>query len=315
MNIMHLKYAIEISKTGSINKAAENLYMAQPNLSRAIKELEASLGITVFDRTPKGMIPTPDGEKLLQYAKKILSEVDELEEIFKEGSEYRQTFSISVPRASYIAHAFAQFCKKLDKDKKAEIFYKETNSQRAINNILHADHKLGIIRYAAQHDKYFKSMLEEKGIVYELVTEFSYVLIMGKDHPLAYKENVRYTDLEPYTEIAHADPFVPSLSLSDVRKTELPDNIARRIFVFERASQFELLSSNPDTFMWVSPAPDDLLERYGLVQKKCKDNTKLYKDVLIYKKDYHLSKIDKLFITELCNAKREILENASLLSI
>ena len=80
MNIMHLKYAIEISKTGSINKAAENLYMAQPNLSRAIKELEASLGITVFDRTPKGMIPTPDGEKLLQYAKKILSEVDELED-------------------------------------------------------------------------------------------------------------------------------------------------------------------------------------------------------------------------------------------
>ncbi len=309
MNIMHLKYALEISRTGSINKAAENLYMAQPNLSRAIKELEASLGITVFERTTKGMIPTPDGEKLLQYAKKILSQVDELEKIFKEGNEYRQTFSISVPRASYIANAFARFCNKLDKSKKAEIFYKETNSQRAINNILHADYKLGIIRYAAQNDKYFKEMLEEKGVNYELVTEFSYVLVMGREHPLAGKERVRYTDLDPYTEIAHADPYVPSLPFSDVKKAELPDNIARRIYVFERASQFELLSSNPDTFMWVSPVPDDLLDRYGLVQKICEDNRKIYKDVLIYRKDYHLSKTDKLFITELCESKRRFLEN------
>ena len=62
MNILHLKYAVEIAKTGSLNKAAENLYMGQPNLSRAIRELEAGLGITIFERTPRGMVVTPDGE-------------------------------------------------------------------------------------------------------------------------------------------------------------------------------------------------------------------------------------------------------------
>ena len=62
MNILHLKYAAEIAKTGSLNKAAENLYMGQPNLSRAIKELESSLGITIFRRSSKGMVATPEGE-------------------------------------------------------------------------------------------------------------------------------------------------------------------------------------------------------------------------------------------------------------
>ena len=62
MNVMHLRYAVEISKTKSINKAAENLFMSQPNLSRAIKELESSIGIDIFKRTSKGMTVTPKGE-------------------------------------------------------------------------------------------------------------------------------------------------------------------------------------------------------------------------------------------------------------
>lgn len=70
MNLLHLKYAIEIEKTQSINKAAENLYMGQPNLSRAIKELERSMGVKIFQRTSKGMIPTPEGIEFLGYAKK-----------------------------------------------------------------------------------------------------------------------------------------------------------------------------------------------------------------------------------------------------
>ena len=76
MNLMHLKYVVEIDKTRSISKAAENLYMGQPNLSRSIKELEQSLQITIFKRTPKGIEVTPDGEEFIQYAKKILADVE-----------------------------------------------------------------------------------------------------------------------------------------------------------------------------------------------------------------------------------------------
>lgn len=304
VNILHLKYAAEIAKTGSLNKAAENLYMGQPNLSRAIKELESSLGITIFRRSSKGMVATPEGEEFLQYAKKILAQIDEVEAIYKNNQSAKQKFSISVPRASYIAEAFAQFSKSIDKNGPAEIFYKETNAMRAIKNILESDYKLGIIRYAENYDKYFKEMLEEKGLTYSLITEFRYVLIMSKNHPLATNGNIRYADLKPYTEIAHADPYVPSLPFSAVRKEELPEDIERRIFVFERASQFELLCENCDTFMWVSPVPQKLLDRYGLVQMPCRDNGRIYRDMLIYRKDYHLSALDNMFITELCKSKR-----------
>ncbi len=301
-----MKYAVEVAKVGSLNKAAETLLIAAPNVSRSIKELEADIGISIFERTTKGMELTPEGEEFINYAKGILNQIDEVESFYKKGSAKKQKFSISVPRACYISEAFSQFSKSLSKEA-AEIFYKETNSQRTIRNMLEHDYKLGIIRYAENYDKYFKAMLEEKCFCYEMVTEFSYSLIMSADNPLSQKEAITFDDLTDFIEIAHADPYVPSMPLSKVVKEELPDNIDRRIFIFERASQFDLLSNNPETFMWVSPAPESLLKRYNLVQKKCVDNKKIYKDVLIYKNGYKLSKLDRQFITELCEAKRKYL--------
>lgn len=304
MNILHVKYAVEVAKAGSLNKASENLYVALPNVSRSIKELEADLGITIFERTAKGVTLTPEGEEFIGYAKGLLKQIEHIENLYKEGTAAKQKFSISVPRACYISEAFAEFSKSLTKDA-AEIFYKETNSQRTINNILNHDYKLGIIRYAENYDKFFKTLLEEKGLCYEMVTEFSYKLIMSENNPLAQKEEITFDDLKDFIEIAHADPYVPSLPFSKVIKEELPDNIDRRIFIFERASQFDLLSKNPETFMWVSPAPQSVLDNYGLVQRKCAENKKLYKDVLIYKKGYKLTELDNKFITALCESKRK----------
>lgn len=306
MNVLHLKYAVEVAKAGSISKAAEALYMNQPNLSRAIKELEASLGITIFGRSAKGMYVTPEGEEFLEHAKKILQQIDEMEAFYKAGVPAQQRFSLSAPRASYISEAFVQFSKGLTKER-AEIYYKETNAMRVVNNVLSGDFKLGILRYAACYDKYFKGMLEEKGLAHELVTEFHYVLAMSREHPLAEKEEIAFADLRPYIEIAHADPYVPSVPLAMVKKEELPDDMDRRIFVFERASQFELLSQNHETFMWLSPVPQTLLDRYGLVERVCRENQKQYKDVLIYRKDYRLTELDRAFITELCRSKRQYL--------
>ena len=307
MNVMHMKYAVEIANTKSISKAAENLYMGQPNLSRAIKELEESLGITIFKRTTKGISVTPEGEEFLQYAKRIISQVEEVEEIYRNGKSKKQRFSVCVPRASYISDAFAEFAKNIDTSVSAEIFYKETNSMRTINNIVKEDYNLGIIRYQSSFDKYFTSMFSEKKLMHETIMEFSYVLLMSKSHPLADKEKIELKDLADYIEISHADPYVPSLPLIDVKKAELSESVDKHIFVFERGSQFVLLEKVPTTFMWVSPIPDELLEKYSLVQKKCIGNTKVYKDVLIYRKGYKLTELDDAFITEVCTAKRKIM--------
>ncbi len=305
MNIQHMKYAVEVARVGSVNRAAETLFAAPPNISRAIKELESELNITIFERSPKGVTLTADGEEFIGYAKGLLNQMEQIENLYREGAKPKQRFSIAVPRACYISEAFTQFSKTLD-DTPAEIFYKETNSKRTIHNMETHDYKLGIIRYGENYDEYFKALLEEKGMCYETVTEFSYKLIMSNENPLAQKSKITFNDLRSYIEIAHADPYVPSMPLSKVIKEELPDNISRRIFIFERASQFELLSKNPQTFMWVSPVPCDILQKYNIVERKCEENHKIYKDVLIYKKDYKLTSLDKKFIKELNISKQNI---------
>ena len=85
LNILHLRYAVEVAKEGSINKASDRLLVAQPNLSRSIKELEADLGITIFDRSPRGMFLTPQGEQFINHAKSVLARIDEVEQIYKVG--------------------------------------------------------------------------------------------------------------------------------------------------------------------------------------------------------------------------------------
>lgn len=307
MNILHLKYAVEVAKTNSISKAAENLYMGQPNLSRAIKELEESLGIVIFDRTTKGISVTPDGEEFLQYARRIIREVDEIEDLYKNARTKKQRFSACVPRASYISFAFAEFAKHIDANTPCDIFYKETNSMRTISNVAKEEYNLGIVRYQSIYEPYFEQKFTEKNLTSRLLCEFSYVLLVSEKSPLAAKKCISPKDLEPFIEISHADPYVPSLPLIDARKAELSEYVDKHIFVFERGSQFRLLESVPDTFMWVSPVPEDLLKKYHLVQIPA-ESPKMHRDVLIHRDDYKLTAIDNRFIEEVIAAKRKILD-------
>ncbi|MCI8388334.1 MAG: LysR family transcriptional regulator [Clostridiales bacterium] len=308
MNLLYLKYAVEVAACGSINKAAEKLYIGQPNLSRAIKELETSLGVSIFDRSSKGMEITPDGEVFLGYAKSILRQVDSVEGMFKKGSSTKLKFSISVPRASYIGTAFTSFSKMIGKDDDVKLYYREGGQLDAIRSILQDDYKLGIIRYAETFDRYYKSLLDDKELNYELVSEFKYKLLVSKKSRLTKLEKVTLSDLADFIEVMHADQTTSSPSLPDMKKDDLSEDIdiRRRIYIFERASQFELLSENTDTFMWVSPVPKKLLDSYNLTEIECTGNHKTYKDVIIYRNDYKLSQLDKLFISELCRIRREV---------
>lgn len=307
MNLVYLKYAVEVASAGSINKAAERLYVDQSNLSRSIKDLETSLGVTIFERSARGIRLTTDGEVFLDYAKKILTEVETVEHMFKEGSSNKRRFSLSCPRASYVSKAFASFSQQLTDFDNLEVYYKETNGMRTLRNVLQDDYRLGILRYSESYDRYYKTLFDERGLCSELIAEFSYLVLVGKDSPLANMEVITLDDLANYTEVAHADPYVPSLPLAEVQKEEL-SHLCRRIFVFERGSQFDLLTQNPNTFMWVSPMPQDLLDRHGLVCRVCQDNHKIYKDVMIYRRDYSLTDLDNQFICELCAVKRQVFD-------
>jgi DNA-binding transcriptional LysR family regulator len=119
MNTQHLKYAIEVERTCSITQAAENLYMGQPSLSKAIKDLEDSLGYTIFERTSKGVTPTQKGIEFLSYARNILNQIEKMEALSDTAGKNTQCFNLSIPRGSYIADAVTKFVSELDVSKES----------------------------------------------------------------------------------------------------------------------------------------------------------------------------------------------------
>lgn len=296
---MHLKYAVEVAKTGSITRAAENLFMGQPNLSKAIRELEENLGVTLFKRTSKGIVPTEKGEEFLVYAKRILVQIDELESIYNGHPSEKQTFSISIPRGSYMAYGFTNFVKRLDRDKEIEIYYKETNSVEAISNIVQSNYNLAIIRFRDVFEPYFTRLLREKELRSELLWQFRYIAVMSKDHPLAKKPVLTCADFADCIEILHNDNTVPTLPTIEAKRMENIENSNKKIYVFERGSQMELLSNIPESFMWVSPIPENILDRYGLIQRSVSDADYNYKDMVVYGRSYRLSELDHMYLEEL----------------
>jgi DNA-binding transcriptional LysR family regulator len=305
MNTQFFKYALEVERTRSITQAAENLLIAQPNLSKAIREAEDSLGYEIFERNSRGVVPTAKGAKFLEYARGIVQQLRKMEEIAAGGDGEVQRLSVSMPRGSYISRALALFAASLDRSKGIELNITETSSMQTVANVLSGSFRLGIIRYQTVYEKYFQDYLEEKELGSDPIWSFSYVALMPRDHALAERRPLHADDLADSVEIVHGDRMVPYLT-PEKAQPQFGPAVRKRIFLYERANQFELLCHMPDCFMWVSPIPKEILDRYGLVQRRCSFPNNSCKDVLIRRRDYAFTELDKRFIDRVYEAKNEV---------
>ena len=167
MNTILLQYAVEVEKTGSITGAAANLYMDQPNLSKAIRSLEESLGAPIFKRTPKGVVPTARGRIFLEHARNVLDQIEEMEHLYKPDKENGVEFSLSIPRASYLSFAFSKFISRLSHEETMNIWLRETNSADTLRDVETGEYKLGIIRYQPAYENSFIREAGAKGLLTE----------------------------------------------------------------------------------------------------------------------------------------------------
>lgn len=296
MNLQQLKYAVEVSRSHSISRAAESLYVSQPFLSKAIKELEGDIGFDIFNRTSRGVIPTKKGDAFLVHAQAILDHVDEVENLYKVSPREEYHFEITVPISCYIAQAFVAFMQELSDKARIKVDYQEANTMTAINRVVEHDSNIGIIRYQEDYEDYFLRHTDRKELIAKPLWRYAYRLVMSRENPLSGKEQVTPADLEGLIEISHGDPTVPSLPTSLLMEMKQRGSSPREIVVYERQSQFELLCEIPRTYMWASPTPRAVLDRYPLVQKACPLPGNHYKDVLIYRKGYRMSREDRLFV-------------------
>ena len=303
MNTTYLNYALEIERVGSISQAAQNLYMAQPNLSKAIRELEKELGFTIFKRTAKGVRPTEAGTEFLYHARQIMEQVGAVERISQRIGTDKLKYKISIPRGSYIVDGFTSFLSELELEKGMEVTINETNALGTISNVADRGYNLGIIRYQMLDETHYLTMLKNNHLTYETIWEFEYVLVMSKNHPLANRETITPEDLSEYTKITHGD-----IELPHVRRINHEAEMTLRnvIYVYERGSQFDLLTNVPTTYMWVSPIPQKLLDKLQLVQRICRAEDNLYKDVMIFREDYHITEHDRLFQKKIYESKVDV---------
>lgn len=303
MNTVYLTYALEVERVGSITQAASNLYMAQPNLSKALKELEKELGFTIFNRTSTGVKVTEEGAEFLYHAKHIMEQFDAVKRISQRSGSDQLQYKLSIPRGSYIVDGFTSFVSELEMKKGMEITINETNALGTISNVADRGYNIGIIRYQVIDEDYYLTALKNNHLSYETIWEFEYVLVMSKHHPLASRDNISIDDLKEYTKITHGDIELPHDRYSGKIKKNASGNV---IYVYERGSQFDLLANVPSTYMWVSPIPQTLLDKNELIQKVCKANNNLYKDVMIYREDYHINEYDRLFQKKLYESKVDV---------
>lgn len=306
MNTLYLKYVLEVERTGSISQAAQNLYMAQPNLSKSIKDLEKDLGYSIFKRTTSGVTITEKGAEFIYHAKKVMEQIDEIDKLSGETETQNKRFKISIPRGSYIANGFTAFVAGLQIPYGIDITINETNAVQTITNVADRGYNVGIIRYPLSDEDIFRSRLKNNKLEHQTIWEFEYVLVMSKDHPLATKDVINVEDLQEYTKITHGDIEIPHDKHTGDSSSETGKNSKKTIYVYERGSQFDLLANVPTTYMWVSPIPDSYLEKNNLVQRACKAENNRYKDVLIYRQDYKLGEYDKLFQNKIYESKVEV---------
>lgn len=306
MNTLYFKYALEVEQAGSISQAAQNLYMAQPNLSKAIKDLEQELGYTIFNRNSNGIKVTEKGDEFLYHAKKMMEQLAEMEKIAGRESDENHRYKISIPRGSYIANGFTAFVSELNMSHGMEITINETNALKTIANVTDRGYNMGIIRYQVSDEDFFNTCLRNNHLEQETIWEFEYVLVMSKQHPLADKPDLSVEDLRNYVKITHGDIDIPHARNVEHLINQHTFMPRKTIYVYERGSQFDLLANVPDTYMWVSPIPNTYLEKNCLVQRACMAENNRYRDVLIYRQDYELGEYDKLFQKKIYESKVEV---------
>ena len=302
LNTLHFKYAVEVERTGSITQAAENLYMGQPNLSKAIMELEDTLGFQIFARTSKGVLPTEKGNRFLSYAKNVLAQIEKMEALSDENTDH-QSLSLVISRSGYIASAAAKFAGGLDPSGKIRLNVRETNAVQVIGCVASGAFGLGVVRYKQLHEKYFLDYISDKELDVIPFWEFDSMVTASKRNFSAVEDYQRLCEMTP---IVYGDESIPYLSFGEVRREAKSPAADRAVFVYDRSTALEFLDLLADTYMLTSPALACELDKYGLMQKKYEIPNERCKDVIVFQKGYKFSDADRKFIDLLSEIKNEI---------
>ncbi len=301
MTIQQLKYTITIANQGSFNKASEVLYISQPSLTGAIKELEKELGITIFYRSGKGVTLTNEGVEFLAYARELYGQFENVLERYGENGNRKKMFSVSTQHYTFAVKSFVELVKKLDTSE-FEFAIREEQTQKIIDDVINMNSEIGILYLSSFNMPVIGKLLRQNHLEFhELISCEAYVYLW-KGHPLTHNERISFDELKNYPCLSFEQGSNGSMYFAEEILASYP--YPRIIRATDRATMLNLMvglngytlcsgviceEMNGSDFIAVPFAPDD--DHPGETMKVG----------YITKKNLLLSKVGRMYVEELKN--------------
>lgn len=238
MTLTQLRYVVEVAEAGSITAAAGRLFVAQPSLSKAISELEAEMGIAIFERSSRGVALTEDGTRFLSYARQVVEQADLLEAQYKHGTPPRRVFAVSGQHYAFVVNAFAQLVREHGASR-YEFSLREGTTFGTIEDVRLQRSELGVLYRNDFNREVVTSAVRDAGLRFEPLFEAREHVFVSRDNPLAAQASVTLADLANYPRLSYDQGSRNSFYFAE--EPHITEPVDKAIVVTDRATLFNLL--------------------------------------------------------------------------
>ena len=239
MTLQQLKYAVTVAECGTISAAAEKLFISQPSLTTAIRELESEMGVTIFSRTNRGVIVSREGEGFLGYARQILSQAQLLQERFSGREQGEKRFAVSSQHFNFTVLAFSRLVQNF-RGPRYSFHFRETTTYEVLEDVSQLRSEVGILALNEDNERFLRRMFGKLGLEFTELKRVQAELFVSAEHPLAGRRFVTVEDVSPYPCITfeqgehNGQFFFEGLSAVAAQSH-------KTICVRERATEYQLL--------------------------------------------------------------------------
>lgn len=221
MTLQQLKYILMVAEEGSITEAAKKLFLSQPSLSNAIKEVEKEAGISIFSRSRTGATLTKEGMEFLGYARQVIQQMELLEDRYITELPPKIKFGVSAHHYTFTENAFVELVKRFGQDR-YEFYYSETGTHQILENVKNRVCDIGIIYLSGENEMVLRKILEESHLIFTELFEARPHVFLQKDHPLAKQKKVSLKELEPYPRLNFVQDAYESVYYAEELFSALP---------------------------------------------------------------------------------------------
>ena len=200
MTLQQLQQVITIADCGSMNEAAKKLFVSQPNLSSVVKDLEEETGITIFLRSNRGIVMTPEGEEFIGYARQVTEQYQLLESRYI-AKNAKKKFSVSMQHYTFAVKAFVEMVKQVGMDE-YEFAVHETKTHEVIDNVRNMKSEIGVLYLNDFNQQVMEKIFKENSLVFEELFTCDTFVYIWRNHPLADKKMISMKELEDYPCLA-----------------------------------------------------------------------------------------------------------------